>query len=585
MVGRPAGVSADMKRTGALVTLILILGITPAYGSGGAAKQPTAAPPGAPSSVVATPGVGEATVVFQKPLADGGKAITMYTVTSSAGQKGVGTTSPITVKGLTAGTPYTFTVTATNSVGTGPASTASAPVTPLGPPGPPKNVSATTSGAQISVTFTPPDSTGGSVITGYAVTSSAGPTVTGTQSPVTFPAPPGGTAYTFTVRAMNAAGLGPASPASNPVTPVGPPGAPTNVSATAGLGQATVAFTPPASTGGSTITGYAVTSSGGHSATGASSPITMSGLPAATALTFTVKALNAVGAGVPSASSNSVTTAGPPGAPTSVTATTAIGQATVSFTPPSSTGGSAITGYTVTSSGGHSATGTGSPITISGLPAATALTFTVNAVNAVGAGAASSPSSSVTTPGPPGAPTGVTGTYGEYKVTVSFTAPASNGGSQITGYTVTAVRADGVGSSVTATGSASPIVVGSTAMTPTYAYTVTVTATNAVGTGPASTPVTPGGVVMGFPAPPTNVTAAAGNGQATVSWVKPVHDGGYACSTYSVKNLITGTMTTTGSRSITVTGLTNGVTYKFQVKYTCGPAMTADSNDVTPAAP
>ena len=53
------------------------------------------------------------------------RAITGYTVTSSPGGfTATGATSPLTVTGLTDGTPYTFTVTATNSVGTGPASLA-----------------------------------------------------------------------------------------------------------------------------------------------------------------------------------------------------------------------------------------------------------------------------------------------------------------------------------------------------------------------------------------------------------------------------------------------------------------------------
>jgi hypothetical protein len=81
----------------------------------------------------------------------------------------------------------------------------------------------------------------------------------------------------------------------------------------------------------------------------------------------------------------------------------------------------------------------------------------------------------------PGAPLNVTAAAGNAQATVSFSPPASNGGSPITLYTVTSSPG-----SITATGSASPVSVpGLTAGT---TYTFTVTATNAVGTGPASSP-------------------------------------------------------------------------------------------------
>jgi hypothetical protein len=62
---------------------------------------------------------------------------------------------------------------------------------------------------------------------------------------------------------------------------------------------------------------------------------------------------------------------------------------------------------------------------------------------------------------------------------VTFTPPASNGGSPITSYTVTSNTGG-----FTATGSASPIVVPMGADK--TAHTFTVTATNLAGTGPAS---------------------------------------------------------------------------------------------------
>jgi hypothetical protein len=71
-------------------------------------------------------------VTFTPPATDGGSAITSYTVTVSPGGRTVtGTGSPIVVRGLTNGAPYTFKVTATNGVGSGPASAASNAVTPL----------------------------------------------------------------------------------------------------------------------------------------------------------------------------------------------------------------------------------------------------------------------------------------------------------------------------------------------------------------------------------------------------------------------------------------------------------------------
>ncbi|WP_240419299.1 S-layer homology domain-containing protein [Paenibacillus periandrae] len=75
---------------------------------------------GAPMDVtaVAVNGQSQATVSFTAPVSDGGSPITGYTVTSSpGGLTASGTGSPITVTGLTYGISYTFTVIATNSVG------------------------------------------------------------------------------------------------------------------------------------------------------------------------------------------------------------------------------------------------------------------------------------------------------------------------------------------------------------------------------------------------------------------------------------------------------------------------------------
>jgi hypothetical protein len=87
--------------------------------------------PSAPTIGTATRGNTQATVSFTAPVSDGGSPITSYTVTSSPGGiTATGTSSSITITGLTNDIPYTFTVTATNAVGTSISSSATSAVVP-----------------------------------------------------------------------------------------------------------------------------------------------------------------------------------------------------------------------------------------------------------------------------------------------------------------------------------------------------------------------------------------------------------------------------------------------------------------------
>ena len=71
-----------------------------------------------------------------------------------------------------------------------------------------------------SISFTAPENTGGSPITGYTVTSTPDNlTGTGTSSPIIVSGLTTGVAYTFTVHATNINGNGPESAATNAVTP------------------------------------------------------------------------------------------------------------------------------------------------------------------------------------------------------------------------------------------------------------------------------------------------------------------------------------------------------------------------------
>ena len=86
--------------------------------------------PGAPTIVAANAGNTQASINFAPPASNGGSTITSYTVTPNVGQAATGTAIPITVPNLNNGVMYSFTVTATNVAGTGPASVAWGGVTP-----------------------------------------------------------------------------------------------------------------------------------------------------------------------------------------------------------------------------------------------------------------------------------------------------------------------------------------------------------------------------------------------------------------------------------------------------------------------
>ena len=90
--------------------------------------------PGAPTGVSATAGSTEATVTFTAPTFAGiPGTITGFKVTSSEGETATGSSSPITVTGLTNDVAHTFTVQAQNAIGLGAFSAASSSVTPSNP--------------------------------------------------------------------------------------------------------------------------------------------------------------------------------------------------------------------------------------------------------------------------------------------------------------------------------------------------------------------------------------------------------------------------------------------------------------------
>jgi predicted phage tail protein len=487
---------------------------------------PAATVPGPPTGVTASAGNEAANVTWTAASA-GGANITRYTVLATdattpakGGQSCVWTTGPLScvVTGLNNGDSYSFTVTATNALGNGVASSPSTPsvVPTITVATAPAGVVATPGNTTIALSWVAPDN-GGSAITGYNLYDSTTSGDENYAAPVNGATLISGTSttvtglvndkeYYFTLKAVN--GVGASLPSSEVwAIPAGiVPSAPRALSAKRGYGSAVVTWTAPSSSGGSAVDRYSLAAAdstastrGGQSCIWTTGPLTcaFTGLTDGDSYTFTAVAANSVGNSVASAASNAVVPAvSAPVAPSGLSAIPGNTTISLSWVAPVDNG-SAIVGYNLyegTTSGGESGTPvngsvliSGTEVTVSSLTNGHTYYFTAKAVNAAGTSAASNESWAIPAPTVPGSPMLVTATpSGIGGVVVSWSAPASPGGSAINSYAVTPYL-DGVsqGSHTFAPPATSELITG---LKPGGAYSFTVSAINATGPGAASLP-------------------------------------------------------------------------------------------------
>ncbi|MCU1356233.1 MAG: peptidase [Acidimicrobiales bacterium] len=437
----------------------------------------------------------------------------------------------------------------------------------------PTGVTGSVKGDRVALTWqAPPTWPSGPALTGYRITASPGGDtldVPAASTSASFPTTRSGP-LTFQVAAKFGATVAPASDASVAVTlPT-----PMSVSAKTADGTAAVSWKAPVAAG-ATVTGYVVTPSvnavPGTPKAFASTALaqTLTGLTNGSAYTFTVAATYATGTG-PASAPSAPATAGVPAAPAFARAVPSNAKATVSWWP-SSGNGAPISGYIITPFVGsvaqapRSFASTSGSQVITGLTNGVTYTFSIVAVNANGAGWPSVTAPVLVNPTVATAPSGVTAKAGNATAVVAWRAPASDGGSPVTGYVVT----PSVGGVAQA-----PQPFNSTALTQTLtglangtAYTFTVVAVNGVGSSPTSVASAP--ITAGTPTQPGFLRATAGAGKVTLSWW-PVTANGAPVTGFVVTPYIAGVarppVIFPGSASSqVVTGLTPGVAYTFDV--------------------
>ncbi len=368
------------------------------------------------------------------------------------------------------------------------------------------------------------------------------------------------------------------------------PGAPGTVRAAADAGTATVSWDPPATDGGAAVTRYTVTASpGGATATttGDSTSVAVPGLANGTAYTFSVTATNAAGTSPASAPSAAVTPSAPapPGPPFVTEVLARDGEAEVIWSPPPA-GAGTVTGYLLEATPGGASAEAGGDVTraiLPGLSNGTAYRITVTARNGNGAGPPSAPSATVV-PEPgrlPLSPMVTSVVALNQRADVQWVAPP-DGGATITGYTV---RASPGGQVVRVP--AGTTVASVTGLANGTATTLSVTASNSAGEGPA-TQVTATPSASRAPAAPTDLrVSATGAGQLTVAWNAPADVGTSTITGYTVTASPGGATATVGAAATTavLTGLGATTAYTVTVKAVnaagTGPASAA-SDPVTP---
>jgi len=292
----------------------------------------------------------------------------------------------------------------------------------------------------------------------------------------------------------------------------------------------------------------------------------------------------------------------PPSAPRNLAATGGNAQVTLNWQAPASDGGSPVTNYKIYRGPAPGTetllTTVGNVLTYTDGAVTNGLTYyyQVSALNSPGEGAKSNEASATPNPpppppSPPSAPTNLVATGGNAQVALTWQAPASNGGSQITNYRLYRGTTSGGKTLLATLGVVTSYT--DTSVTNGVTYYYQVSAVNSVGEGPRSneataTPSAPAAP----PTAPQGLVATGGVGTITLVWSPPSSNGGSSVTNYRIYRGTSSngeTLLTTIGNVLTYidTAVTNGVTYYYQVSAvnSAGEGPRSNEASATPSAP
>ncbi len=458
----------DSLRAGTLYTFELRA--VNGQGPGAVARlQATAGiPPTAPQDLAAAPGDAQVVLRWSAPADNYNSDIVRYEVRHVAGASvpeetvwtSVGLVTTHTVTGLDNGTQRSFEVRAVNGVGGGAAAQTQA--TPGRLPSAPQEFTIEKTARHLDFSWSAPADDGGSDILRYEVRSVQGSAVpadtewtqVGLSTSNRFITGNTGTLYTFEVRAVN--GRGPGAVARIQATPGQLPSAPQELTAEISAGRVDLSWSAPSYRGGSDILRYEMRHAQGAAvpadtewvSIGSGTASALTGLSNSEPYTFEVRAVNGEGAG--DVARTQATPGSAPTAPQDLAAAPDDTQVVLSWSAPTDNYNSDIVRYEVRHVAGTSvpeetawtSVGLVTTHTVTGLTMGTRHTFEVRAVNGRGGGAAAQ--IQATPSGVPTAPQEFRIAKSAEHVDLSWSPPASDGGSDILRYEYRSIEGSAV---------------------------------------------------------------------------------------------------------------------------------------------